>query len=457
MTAQMSAGAPFPACFRKLYARQDMFRPRTLTAFGVVSCFLLYILLAGVEDSLSSVLGFLLNLPDFSKYNALRTLSRHEFPIDDPSRRVIIVGDIHGMIEPLQKLLHKVDYIPSRDVLVTVGDVVAKAPLKDSLDVLELLSRHNATGVRGNHDQKVIEWRGWLNWATSLPGGERWLKHLEEKWSVAIKRDPHIDLEVWLQKERKAGEAKEWWKLVPKGWVPLGDHYQIAKNMSEAQYRYLLQLPLRLYVPHVHAFIVHAGLLAADPRYPLSDERRQPLARIPKLKTHVSDVEKLRQLQELSLLSQIPQNADPWVTLNMRSILKGKVLKGKKGRYWTEVWQEQMDKCAGFKNNGLAMNRDLEESTKHDKLPCYPISAIYGHTASKGLDIHRWTFGLDSGCIYGRSLSALVIGGENALEADLEDSKREGNADGITFRKKLQHSPFKFSDNLEARVVSVDC
>lgn len=81
MTAQMSAGAPFPACFRKLYARQDMFRPRTLTAFGVVSCFLLYILLAGVEDSLSSVLGFLLNLPDFSKYNALRTLNRHEFPI----------------------------------------------------------------------------------------------------------------------------------------------------------------------------------------------------------------------------------------------------------------------------------------------------------------------------------------------------------------------------------------
>jgi hypothetical protein len=59
--------------------------------------------------------------------------------------------------------------------------------------------------------------------------------------------------------------------------------------------------------------------------------------------------------------------------------------------------------------------------------------------------------------IYGRSLSALVIGGENALEADLEDSKREGNADGITFRKKLQHSSFKFSDNLEARVVSVDC
>ena len=24
---------------------------------------------------------------------------------------------------------------------------------------------------------------------------------------------------------------------------------------------------------------------------------------------------------------------------------------------------------------------------------------VYGHTASRGLDIHRWTVGLDTGCV----------------------------------------------------------
>lgn len=279
-----------------------------------------------------------------------------------------------------------------------MGDVIAKAPHQNSLDVLQFLSRNNATGVRGNHDQMVIEWRGWLDWIKSRPGGPHWLECLEDKWSLAIKQDPFVDLDVWLENERKADESKQWWNLVPKGWVPLGDHYRIAKAMSEAQYRYLLQLPLRLYVPHVHAFIVHAGLLPADPRYPMGDKERQPLARIPKAKTRL-DVDKLRQLQEMGLISQIPQNADPWVTLNMRSILNGKVRKGKKGRYWTKIWQENMDRCAGFNRDGFSLNRDLEEATKHGELPCYPISVIYGHTASKGLDIHRWTFGLDSGCV----------------------------------------------------------
>lgn len=353
-----------------------------------------------------------------------------------------------------------------------MGDIIARAPLEGSLDVLDFLSSHNVTGVRGNHDQKVIEWYGWINWITSLHGGQRWLNRLEERWSDATELDSHIDLKLWLEKERKADKSKEWWNLIPKGWVPLGDHYRIAKGMSGEQFRYLLQLPLRLYIPHVHAFIVHAGLLPADPRYPL-DDKRQPLARIPKAKDHELDVEKLRQLQELSLISQVPQNADPWVILNMRSVLDGEVRKGKKGIFWTKIWREQMDRCGGFNMDDFALNRDLEGATKHSKLPCYPISTIYGHTASKGLDIHRWTFGLDSGCVsefdydyvlvlripfqaYKRTLSALIIGGEDpgAGETDMDDSEEDNIEERSTSRKR---SSFKFSDNLEARVVSVGC
>lgn len=39
-------------------------------------------------------------------------------------------------------------------------------------------------------------------------------------------------------------------------------------------------------------------------------------------------------------------------------------------------------------------------------LPCYPASVIHGHAASRGLDINRFSFGLDTGCV--RSLFFIV-------------------------------------------------
>lgn len=32
-------------------------------------------------------------------------------------------------------------------------------------------------------------------------------------------------------------------------------------------------------------------------------------------------------------------------------------------------------------------------------LPCMPMTALYGHTAAFGLDVRRWSVGLDSGCV----------------------------------------------------------
>ena len=42
-------------------------------------------------------------------------------------------------------------------------------------------------------------------------------------------------------------------------------------------------------------------------------------------------------------------------------------------------------------------------------MPCYPATVVYGHAASRDLDIRRWTVGLDTGCLYGRRLTALVL------------------------------------------------
>lgn len=315
------------------------------------------------------------------------------------------------------QLLKKTGYDPSKDVLVHVGDVITKVPLKGSRDVLKFLSTHNITGVRGNHDQKVIEWRGWLDWISTLPGGTQWLRRLEEKWESIQKSDATVGLKSFIEEERCGSQAtdKKWWQSIPKGWTLLGDHYHVAKGMSTKEYNYLLQLPLRLHVPHAHTFIVHAGLLPTDPRHPLDDARRQPLARVPTIPRKrtggSSGVDELRTLQEIGLLTQVPQNLDAWTTLNMRGFADGKVTKDSSiGKDWTKIWKKQMKSCVGF-GGAKGENATSDESAefvvqargkgkkKVYRLPCLPMTTIYGHTASRGLDVKRWTVGLDSGCV----------------------------------------------------------
>jgi hypothetical protein len=120
----------------------------------------------------------------------------------------------------------------------------------------------------------------------------------------------------------------------------------------------------------------------------------------------------LRGLQERALLKDIPQNKDPWTVLNLRSIIRGKVSKyvniilsshyaaylflgthsRKRGKAWHKIWKQDMSRCDGF-------NQDLAAKPKDDLLPCYPSSVIYGHTASRGLNVKRWSFGIDTGCV----------------------------------------------------------
>lgn len=110
--------------------------------------------------------------------------------------------------------------------------------------------------------------------------------------------------------------------------------------MTDEQYKYLISLPLVLHIPLLHTFVVHAGLLAADPTRNITS-LRQPLSHAPDLhnslerrypfphQVRVAAVhdkatrERLRVEQELAILSDVPQNRDPWTVLNIRGIVEG--------------------------------------------------------------------------------------------------------------------------------------
>ena len=62
----------------------------------------------------------------------------------------------------------------------------------------------------------------------------------------------------------------------------------------------------------------------------------------------------------------------------------------KVGVPWSKGYNEMMDRCVGYEANVDSMAKGL---------PCMPASVVYGHTASRDLDINRWSFGLDTGCV----------------------------------------------------------
>jgi serine/threonine protein phosphatase 1 len=68
--------------------------------------------------------------------------------------RVYVVGDVHGCLPALERLLEELGPA-SQDLVVFVGDLVRKGP--DSAGVLDLVrSRPNFISVRGNNEEKLL-------------------------------------------------------------------------------------------------------------------------------------------------------------------------------------------------------------------------------------------------------------------------------------------------------------
>ncbi|TDL26317.1 Metallo-dependent phosphatase [Rickenella mellea] len=412
---------------------------RQVASFIIVATFVVVLLGLGIRDEAKSVATILTDSledsrtsskrPNFPQYIQMTSLSSEDLALERPGRRIIIIGDVHGMNNSMHDILSKLHYDSSRDLLIHVGDILAKGTLEGSLAVLSYMTSNNVTGVRGNHDQKVIEWRAWLEQVLAHKGGQAWLEEMERK--------SQDELKIYAKKGKGKG-----WKKIPKGWKMLEDHYMIAKSMYPDQYKYLISLPLVIHAPSLHSFIVHAGMLPLDPHRSISNSR-QPLSHIPSLsdKLKAPNITALREAQELSLLSEVPQNLDPWVLLNIRGVLNNNEVtrSTSDGNPWSDLWTTVLDRCRGF--DGALTLEDVEDASSNlkPKLPCHPSTIVYGHAAARGLDIKRWSMGLDTGCVYQRKLTALIIGPENSGDGSLETQS------------------IKFGESRKARVVSIKC
>lgn len=195
--------------------------------------------------------------------------------------RTIIVGDVHGCAAELDALLGRVHFALG-DKLVLVGDLVARGP--DSLGVLDIARRTGAVIVRGNHEQKLLDWRD----------------------------DPETQLSRI--------------------------HLDVARSLRDVDWTLFDTAPLWVDLPEHGLRVVHAGVV---PGVPIDEQ-------------HPRDLMHLRTLQ-----------------------VRG-VAGGQEGVLWGKLY-------AG------------------------PVHVLFGHNALPGLQLHPFATGLDTGCVYGGSLTAMVL------------------------------------------------
>ncbi|WXC60004.1 hypothetical protein SNK03_005856 [Fusarium graminearum] len=338
--------------------------------------------------------------------------------------RIIIVGDVHGHLPELKNLLQKVSYDKKNgDQLIFVGDLINKGP--DSPGVVQLAMDYDALAIRGNNEDRVLAAYSAIKRGQDSKLIEKWKQlALEAEESQKVEKRDAEQSSTTASKDELRSVSRE--DLKP--YMAASD-FTTAANLSKEQITWLASRPLilRIKLPREATkspwnagtlIVAHGGLVP-----------------------HVS-------LEE----------QDPWAVMNMRSLVypdaegsvsetvKADMIKGAKSRVRRyaafqeasdEEVQAELVKYADIVKNGECFSGEQKDGVIGLPLECRDADwwidawnrwqnsiedheersiVVYGHDARVGLQVgsedaqvSRYTFGLDSGCVYGRNLTAMVI------------------------------------------------
>ncbi|KAJ0160878.1 Serine/threonine-protein phosphatase 1 [Colletotrichum tanaceti] len=379
----------------------------------------------------------------------------------NPGHRLVIVGDVHGMRASLDKLLEELRFDTSRgDHLVLAGDMINKGP--DSRGVIDLAMRLGASAVRGNHEDRVLLAHRSMqtthvasedahgNPVTKREEGTKAEEHKTEEPKTEEPRKEESEKEEPEKEEPEKEDLKtedpktedhktedhktedpktedskpesesaddnaapevpeaseepeepEQDDLEPTIF-PHGDSREraTARALSRKHRDWLSTLPVILDVGSVEGLgklvVVHAGLVPGLPLH-----KQDPWA-VMNMRGLVYPREELRRQEARRVLEDYRKihTAAPDVTDTM--IEREHERRRKPGDRGLAIPTDRHDGASSWPRAWNALQRGLPESE--------PRTAVaYGHDAKRGLSIDKYTFGLDSGCVNGGELSALVI------------------------------------------------
>jgi hypothetical protein len=275
-----------------------------------------------------------------------------DFQSKSMKKRMILIGDVHGCLKQLKKLLARVKYDGGKDDhVILLGDFTNKGP--ESIELINFAIQNKLDCTLGNHEiammKRYTQFHAlkaplFKNEDTGVNSsiGMREVYDLDELMKLAKKLTPeHIDF------LSKCSPIKQ---LGP---VP---HFYNAKQTKHAEYP-------------ANGVAVHAGLVWDKG-------------------IHHQDVEEVTTMRNL-----LPPD---WkVPTEDRKDKVG----GVKSVAWTKIWNEKQSEH---------YDETLEKSKKESPLTI-ATKVFYGHDAKRGVVTKEFSNGLDSGCVYGKQLTGVII------------------------------------------------
>ncbi|EXL99620.1 Metallo-dependent phosphatase-like protein [Fusarium oxysporum II5] len=335
--------------------------------------------------------------------------------------RLIIVGDVHGRLPELKKLVEKVAYSkPNGDKLILVGDLINKGP--DSPGVVSLAMELGASAIRGNNEDRVLAAH------SAIKRGED-TKLVERLKRLALKAEKENDKK---DGEPAPSETKDDLKSIsPEDLKPYSSEsdFTTAANLSDEQISWLASQPLVLRIklrkgatsPPWNSgtlLVAHGGLVPLlpleeqdswavmnmrglvypDPEATVTEPIRAGLLKGAKSRTRryaaYGDVNDADIKTELSKWADIVNNGKGFSGQYKEGVI-GFPLETREGDWWIDAWNRWQNSIGDPEKRSIV---------------------VYGHDARVGIqvgadspEVARYTFGLDSGCVYGKSLTAMII------------------------------------------------
>ncbi|WP_145579762.1 metallophosphoesterase [Yersinia vastinensis] len=99
-------------------------------------------------------------------------------------RRIFVVGDLHGCLNKLNEKLLSVDFDESKDLLISVGDLIDRG--EQNVECLDLITQPWFRAVRGNHEQMAIDALASEEYSHWLANGGIWYFHLDTDEKLLI-------------------------------------------------------------------------------------------------------------------------------------------------------------------------------------------------------------------------------------------------------------------------------
>ncbi|OHF01513.1 calcineurin-like phosphoesterase [Colletotrichum orchidophilum] len=329
-----------------------------------------------------------------------------------PRRRLIIVGDVHGRVSQLQKLLEKVGFDKDAgDHLVFTGDLVNKGP--DSSGVVQLAMDLGASCVRGNNEDRVLAARGFIERGVVIgptgDDGKLFFEDSKEKLPADI---PYAVSSDYVTATQLSGEQVSWLSSLPLI-LQLGP-FKGAKScpwnagsVVVAHGGLVPLVPLEEQDPWA-VMNMRSLVYPTDGAHPENIE----VALAKRIKTRLCRRAAFQATKDERLDGELARVLSLWdseETSKISTVQEGRTIpiELKDGKRWRDAWNETQNITEEPENRSVVVyGHDAKEGLQVQ--PDVEVPETFKEKGIRGLWT-RYAFGLDSGCAYGKELSAMVI------------------------------------------------